>query len=94
MGKCRSKCITFLKMDKKDRKIVGYLYGDNGEKEPLYLSEKAEKELEEINKEVDKMLKPLDDALKPFGYGAKDVIWANGQIYVLDKKTGEKLFLV
>lgn len=79
-------------MEKKE-KIVGYLYGDNNEKTPLYLSVKAQEELEEINKEVDKMLKPLDDALKPFGYEAKDVIWANGEIYVLDKKTGEKVYL-
>lgn len=76
-----------------ERKIVGYLYGDNGKKEPLYLSKEAEKELEEINKEVDKLLKPLDDALKPFGYGAKDVIWVNGEIYVIDKETGEKRYL-
>jgi hypothetical protein len=59
----------------------------------LELSDESRKELDEIRRKVDVMLRPLDDVMKQHGFTAEDIIWANGRMYVLDKKNGEKIYI-
>lgn len=83
-------CDGYLVTTTKTSSGLGRLYPGG---EEITLSEKSKKDLEEINKEVDKLLEPLDSLIKPYGYNVEDIIWFNGELFVRDKLTGEKIYL-